>query len=109
MRKYTFQKREGVKSICGIEQGSPVKINYIQLENTTAQDTRHYHPEGHEYYIYLKGKATLEIEGKIIEASSGDVIQIEAGERHVVSQILEAVECLVIRTNHSLGDRIGVD
>ncbi len=109
MKRYQFHRLEGVESVCGIKQGSPLKINYVKVKEVSSQDTSHYHPLGQEYYIYLKGKAILEVEGKHIDASTGDIILVEAGERHRVLQIIEPVECLVIRTNHSLGDRIAVE
>lgn len=106
MKKYNFHKYEGVESICDVKTGSPIKIAYVCTDKLLQSDVLHYHDQGHEYYILLKGKIILQINQNFVEAIKGDVIHVEPCEEHKVYSVNEEVEYIVIRTNHHLGDRI---
>ena len=108
MKKYFFYNTEGIQSICEIENNSRLKINKVITNKVLLTDKIHYHPEGDEYYICLKGKAKLEIENRIVDISKGEIILVYSGEKHKVIEIIEEIEFFVIRTNNKVNDKIEI-
>ena len=96
MKRYKSHEHEKNSRICGTFDDAPLKIARAVTSEVLEKEKMHNH-EGYEFYIFLKGKAELEVEGAIISVKEGDVILIEAGENHKVANIFEEIDCISIK------------
>ena len=68
---------------------------------------QHYHNEVEETFYLLEGKATMLIDGKEHEVTSGDAFRIEPGERHdVVNRSGSSAKFLFIKTPYRPEDKV---
>ncbi|RLC35674.1 hypothetical protein DRH14_00280 [Candidatus Shapirobacteria bacterium] len=58
----------------------------------------HYHPTGQEMLIFITGKAKMILDGKQYIIKAGDFIFQQAGVHETITQIIEAVTYIAIRT-----------
>lgn len=69
-------------------------------------ELRHHHRRAQQFFYVLSGKAILDVEGVILELSSGDGVRIVPGVRHQIrNESNEPVRFLVISQPPSHGDR----
>src|SRR5689334_9555365 len=47
-------------------------------------EVRHHHGKAQQFFYVLFGKATMEVEGQVMELSSGDGVRISPGARHQI-------------------------
>ena len=98
MKRYKSKEYEKDCRICGDFNDAPLKIARAITNRLLEREAAHTH-QGFEFYIFLKGKAELEIEDKVIPGEKGDVILVEAGEHHRVLNILEKVDYITIKNS----------
>jgi quercetin dioxygenase-like cupin family protein len=57
---------------------------------------RHHHPQGSEFYYFIKGHCTVHIDGDDIEAGPGTAVYIPRGAVHSIrnDDVAEPVELL---------------
>lgn len=74
--------------LCGHWNGSPVEIGLTPSALTKVPDSEvlHYH-HYHEYYVFLEGRAELEVENETVRLRPGTVVMVEPGERHRISYV----------------------
>jgi len=96
MKQYKSKEHEKDCRICGDFNNAPLKIARAVTNNVLQREIIHKH-KGFEFYIFLKGKAEMEIEGNLISVKKGDVILVESGENHRVINILEEIDYITIK------------
>lgn len=96
MKRYKSQENEKDCRICGDFNGAPLNIAKAVTDSVLEKETLHAH-DGYEFYIFLKGKAEIEVNDKIIQVEKGDVILVEPGEKHRVLNILEEIDYISIK------------
>jgi hypothetical protein len=79
MKVYT---RTDSHLFCGHWNGSPLEIGLTGLLTRLPKgDVYHYH-DYHEYYLILRGKGALLVEGREAPVEANSVVMVEPGERH---------------------------
>lgn len=96
MKRYKSKEYEKDCRICGDFNNAPLGIARAVTNKVLPREIIHKH-EGFEFYIFLKGKAEMEIEGSLISVKKGDVILVEAGENHRVTNILEEIDYITVK------------
>lgn len=96
MKIYKSKEYEKDCRICGDFNNAPLKIARAITKKVLEKEITHNH-NGFEFYIFLKGKAELEVEGKIIPVLGGDVLLVEPGENHKISRIIEETDYITIK------------
>jgi len=77
-----------------------------ELMPPKTSEKRHYHKESQQFFKILKGKATFEIEDKIVEVVEGKGIHIKPKIKHrILNEQSENLEFLVISQPTTRGDR----
>ena len=77
-----------------------------ELMPPKTQENKHYHNFSQQYFRILSGKATFEIEDKIIEIDKGAGIHIPAKTKHRIrNDQSENLEFIVISEPTTRGDR----
>ena len=72
-------------------------------------EIRHYHSNARQFFYILSGEAVIEIEGKEVELSEGQGIEIAPGARHqFMNRSEKDVHFLVISHPSTRGDRVEV-
>lgn len=96
MKRYKSKEYKKDCRICGDFNDAPLKIARAITGNVLERETTHSH-HGFEFYMFLKGKAELEVEDKVIVVEKGDVILIESGENHRILNVLEEIDYITIK------------
>lgn len=72
-------------------------------------ETRHYHAAARQFFYILSGSVVMELEGKYVELSEGQGIEVEPGSRHQFMNKSDTdVHFLVISHPTTRGDRVEV-
>ena len=85
--------------LCGHWNGSPIEIGFTEVIRTTPDsETYHYH-NYHEYYIIIRGKGTMNVEGCDAPLEANTVLMIQPGERHRIVWIDpdEGIQWIIIK------------
>jgi len=70
------------------------------------QERRHRHARARQFFYILTGQATLEIDGRQVEVSAGQGIEVPPGTPHqFFNRSAADVEMLVVSSPRSHGDR----
>ncbi len=77
-------------------------IKISRIVSSDRLEAKEYCQEEDEFVILLKGKATLEIEGKTITLNKGDTLFIPAKTKHKVLITQKGTLWLAIYFNHTL-------
>ncbi len=100
MQKYSFREFEDDCRVCGKFNNSPLPIARAVRKEVSSHETEHYHKNCYEYYLFLSGKAEMQINGNSIEVKKGDVILIEPDEEHKITKISEELDYITIRSSN---------
>ena len=74
-----------------------------------ASEVRHFHASARQFFYILKGCAIMEINGKRIQLSEGQGIEVAPGTPHqFMNESTDDVQFLVISHPATVGDRIEV-
>lgn len=74
-----------------------------------ASEVRHYHSAARQFFYVLSGKAVIEIEGRDVELTEGQGVEIPPGLKHqFINRSDEDVHVLVISHPNTRGDRVEV-
>jgi len=95
---------------CGHWNGSPLEIIVTNvMRSIPSGEAYHYH-DFHEYYVVLRGRATLHVEGHDLPIKAGMVVMVQPGERHRLIWIApdEGVQWIVIKERSAPGSKIVV-
>jgi mannose-6-phosphate isomerase-like protein (cupin superfamily) len=84
--------------LCGHWSGSPVEIGLTEIKVVPNGEAYHHH-DYHEYYVILRGKAVLKVEGRDVPIESNTVVMVEPGERHRVAWVDpdEGIQWVIIK------------
>lgn len=96
MKIYKSKEYDKDCRICGDFNSAPLKIARAITKKVLEKEVIHSH-NSFEFYIFLKGNAEIEVEGKNIPVKGGDVILIEPGENHKISRIIEETDYITIK------------
>lgn len=91
--------------ICGSFNSSPLGIARAITKDVLESEALHSH-QGYEYYFFIKGKAELLINNKVLIVKAGDVILVEPGEKHRVKKVIEEIDYMTIKTNSDPSDKV---
>src|SRR3989338_8597361 len=108
MKKFKANEKEGVDLLCGLKYNLPFKF-YRFLGLHTQEDDLHYHPKGYEYYFVIRGKITLMINEKSIELGENELLCIEPGEVHKVTDVKKYCDVIIIRNEFVDNDKVSMD
>ncbi len=64
-----------------------------------AEQDRHYHKSGTEFYSLLEGQMTIEVEGQRYALTAGDMIIVNPGSIHQILPVGSTFLCQVITAN----------
>ena len=74
------------------------------------REQRHYHEKAAQYFFILKGTATFEMEGDVIEAGAQKLIMIKPLQKHLISNNGEDdLEFILFSNPSTSNDRINVE
>jgi mannose-6-phosphate isomerase-like protein (cupin superfamily) len=93
---------------CGHWNGSPIEIAVPGvMTHVPPREVSHYH-HYHEYYVVLRGRATLCVEGRDVPVEAGMVVMVQPGEQHRVTWIApdEGVEWIVVKERSVPGSKV---
>jgi mannose-6-phosphate isomerase-like protein (cupin superfamily) len=69
-------------------------------------EVRHWHRRAQQFFYVLSGRATMEIDGKMVEVGAGEGVHIPAGVAHQMkNESGEEARFLVISQPRTHGDR----
>ena len=97
MKRLKTKEYEKDCRIAGKFNNSTLAIARAVTKEVLPNENIHSHLKATEYYIFLKGRAEMQVNGNSFEVSGGDVIVIEPGENHKVGRIIEEVDYITIR------------
>lgn len=106
MKKYKTNEFALDTRICGFFNESPLAITRTHIDAPLESEKLHSHNISYEYYIFIKGKAKIVIDDKIITVLAGDVILAEPNEKHKILDIIEPVDYITIKTTNDPLDKI---
>lgn len=88
---------------------------YVDNENLSVKQERmpahtseqlHYHEKAQQFFFILKGKATFEIDGEMIDVSANEGLHIEAGKKHrIINKEKDDLEFILSSQPTTKGDR----
>lgn len=67
------------------ELGGPLPIGH-QFGNEGGRGSRHKHNHTHEYIVVLQGTAVLEVNEEIITLQPGNIMMVEPGDVHLMTE-----------------------
>ncbi|WP_299457176.1 cupin domain-containing protein [uncultured Microscilla sp.] len=71
------------------------------------KEERHFHAASQQLFFILKGKATFELDGKVIEVMQGESLHIKPRQKHQIQNNAdETLEFLVVSQPATRGDRM---
>lgn len=84
------------------------ELSVIQeLMPPETQETTHHHQKAQQLFFILKGKATFEVEGKIVEAAENEGVHVPPGTLHKIrNETSGELHFLVISQPSAKGDRV---
>ena len=97
MKLFDIEAIEGMKKVCSLKEGSPLKIYRITYPRIWNGDDWHFHPQGYEYYIPLTGQITVLVESKEVIVCAGEMLCVYPGEKHRVVGGSSDQDTIVIR------------
>lgn len=106
MKKYFTKEFELDTRVCGFFNESPLAITRTHITKPLESEKLHSHNISHEYYIFLKGKARIVIDDKIITVKAGEVILAEPNEKHKILEVIEPIDYITIKTTNDPSDKI---
>jgi mannose-6-phosphate isomerase-like protein (cupin superfamily) len=109
MKKYRSKEYEDDCRIAGYFNNSPLAIARAVTSQVSKYEKTHKHQKSYEFYVFLKGKATIQINNEEIKCSKGDVILIEPEEEHKILNFEEETDYLTIKTETDPNDKIIVE
>jgi len=87
-------------SFSTVGEGSPSEIN----------DTLHYHKESSEFYLALRGKGILEVNGEDVSLDPSSLVMVEPGEKHRVKKaVKKPFSWLTVATVKKRDDKVIVE
>lgn len=75
-------RKTGDPWVCGFWNGSPVEILVSDHFRATPPGERYHYHAYHEYYVVLRGRARLLVEGREVPIEANSVLMVQPGERH---------------------------
>lgn len=96
MKRYKSKEYEKDCRICGDFNNAPLQIARAVTNKVLERETSHSH-KGYEFYLFIRGKAEIEVNGEIISVEKGDVILVEPGEKHKMVNIIEETDYITIK------------
>ncbi|MGV3764462.1 cupin domain-containing protein [Parapedobacter sp.] len=70
-------------------------------------ETLHYHRQAQQFFFILRGVATFEVEGEIVEVGEGQGFHVLPKRKHrILNNADKALEFIVISEPKSHGDRV---
>ncbi len=106
MKKYCPNNLNEVCNICGIDDGSPLKINRVIKDAGSFNEKFHYHKKGYEYYILVRGEIMMGVRNESITLIENEFIRIDPEEPHRIEKILQNAYYFIIKTNSDPKDKI---
>jgi mannose-6-phosphate isomerase-like protein (cupin superfamily) len=97
MKKLKTREHDSDCRIVGKFNGGTVAIARAVTKEVLPFEQMHSHQTATEYYIFLKGKAEMIVNGDVISITKGDVLVIEPGEAHKLNKVLEEIDYIAIR------------
>lgn len=97
MKKYNIPNLEGICNVCGINDGSPLKINKVIKKRGSFNEKFHYHKESYEYYILFMGEIVIGLKERSLNVRENEIVRIDPGEQHRIEKILQNAFYLVIK------------
>ncbi|MCA1667929.1 MAG: cupin domain-containing protein [Thermomicrobia bacterium] len=95
---------------CGHWNGSPIEILFSDfVTSVPVGEAYHYH-NFHEYYVILRGRAILHVEGQDVPMEAESVVMVQPGERHRVTWVDPdaGVQWIVVKERSVPGSKIVV-
>jgi mannose-6-phosphate isomerase-like protein (cupin superfamily) len=105
MKLFKWDRKNPDIRLCGAFNGCPLQIARLCIKDVYKNEVLHMHPKGHEFYLFIKGKAEMVVGGKTLAAGPGDVVVVEPGEVHRVTKILAETDYIVIKNNTDPADK----
>ncbi len=105
MKLFKWEKNKPDIRICGAFNGCPLQIARACIKDVWKDEALHVHPKGHEFYVFVKGRAEIMANEKTIKAEAGDIVMIEPGEKHKIIKILEETDYIVVKNNPDPSDK----
>jgi mannose-6-phosphate isomerase-like protein (cupin superfamily) len=69
----------------------------------------HIHKTMHEYFYVITGSLKLSVDGNIVKMKTDDLVIVEPGERHVVTEVSEDLRLLLIMPPPIQNDKLIID
>lgn len=101
MKKFRTKEYENDCRITEEFNNCTLAIARAVTKDVLPQEKMHSHLNTTEYYIFLKGRAEMLVNNKIVNVTQGDVLVIEPGEIHKVNKIIEEIDYIAIRDSIS--------
>ncbi|MBI1801427.1 MAG: cupin domain-containing protein [Chloroflexi bacterium] len=95
---------------CGHWNGSPLEIGLTGLmRGVPRREAYHYH-DYHEYYVILRGRGRLKVEGRAVPLEPNTVVMIQPGERHRVVWVDpdEGIQWLILKERSAPDSKVVV-
>lgn len=92
-------ERSGGDFICGYWNGSPIEIRLTEvMMEIPPGEVSHYH-DYREYYLILRGRASLTVEGEAVPLEPDTLVMVEPGEKHRVAWVhpSEGIQWVLIK------------
>lgn len=96
--------------LCGHWNGSPIEIGMTGLlKAVPCGEAYHYH-DYHEYYVVVRGRGGLNVEGRDVPLEADTVVMVQPGERHRVAWIdlEEGVQWVIVKERSAPESKIVV-
>ena len=105
LKKFKTNEFDIDTRVCGFFNQSPLAITRTHIDKPLEDEKLHSHKISSEYYIFIKGKAKLIIDEKIITVRAGDVILTEPNEKHKIFEVIDPTDYITIKTNNDPLDK----
>ena len=96
---------------CGHWNGSPVEIGLTGVFKSVPRNEAYHYHDYHEYYLILRGRGMLNIEGQAVPLAANTVVMVQPGERHRVVWIdpAEGIQWVIIKERSAPNSKLVVD
>jgi len=81
----------------GIQKNSELEIKYEVLKQG-ATSSPHYHPQGTEVFIVVKGKLKFQLDGEEVTLNDGDFVFMQSNVTEALLEVYEPTTLVSIRT-----------
>lgn len=109
MKLYNTKNEAGMKLVCDLNCGSPLKIYRIKYTKEWDGDDWHFHPHGYEYYFVLNGQITVQVEKEEVVVCEGEMLCVYPGETHRVLGGRADQDTIVFRQEFQKNDKVIVE